>query len=314
MSLSSYPAGFKGGALLNEVPLFTSAPGNVFWVDSQTGGTGNPGTFNRPLSTVAGAISKCTAGKGDVVICKPGHTETFTTAGALALSVSGVTVTGGSATGALRPTFVMDNTAATITVTGANVSIHNVIFKSSVGDLVTILALGAGSTDFTLDRCAFYDDAAADNFVDAITTTTTANAHDGLTVRRCEVVSDDTGNQSFVQLNGTLDRFVFEDNVVYMGVADNQRVIEQATGKVMTACSIQRNSIHRDNIASTAETGDIFVGNDGTTNSGTIANNFVGHLDPLAESIINVTGTTCFNNYSCGVADKSGYLLPAADS
>lgn len=313
MAISSYPSGFRGGALLKEVPLFDTISGNVFWVDSATGGAGNPGTFNRPLSTLDAAIGKCTANKGDFIFIKPGHSETYTAASSLALDVAGVTIVG-LGNGSSRPTFVMDNTAATIAVSAANVTLSNVIIKASVADLVTAIVLSSTSTDFHLHKVSFYDDAAADNWIDAITTSTTDNAHDGLRVTGCEVVSDDTGNDAFIVISGNVDRFVFEDNTVNMGVADNEQVIEIVTGKIITNCSIQRNTVYRANIASTAESGDIFIGNDGTTNTGIIAYNLIGHLDPLAESTINVTGCRMFNNYSTGAVDTSGYLLPAADS
>ena len=55
------------------------------------------------------------------------------------------------------------------------------------------------------------------------------------------------------------------------------------TGKDLTLCSIRRNVIQRDNIASTAHSGDIFVGSDTAANTGIIADNHIGHLDPLQE-------------------------------
>ena len=312
MAITSYPGGFRGGSLIKEVPMFDQIPGNVLWVSSTTGGAGNPGTFNRPLSTIAGALLKCSANNGDVIFCKPGHAETISAAAGIVLNVAGVRIVG-IGQGASRPTITWSATASTMTCSAANMSLENFALKAGIASVVIGINLLAGSTDFRLDRCSFYVSTSTFCFVTTISTTSTNNAHDGLTVTRCEVSDASTANVNFVSILGNIDRFVFEDNVITMGVSDNGQVIA-GSSKALTAISVQRNTVYRGSIASTAESGDIFIGTSSAANTGVIANNMIGHLDPLAESIINVTGAQNFNNLSCGVVDKSGYLLPGADS
>jgi hypothetical protein len=58
----------------------------VFWVHS-AGETLGEGTFTRPFATIAQAQARCVAGRGDIIICKPGHTETITAAAGIALGI-----------------------------------------------------------------------------------------------------------------------------------------------------------------------------------------------------------------------------------
>ena len=51
--------------------------GSVYFVDSSTGNSGNTGKKpSTALDTLANALDKCTANKGDVIYIMPGHTET----------------------------------------------------------------------------------------------------------------------------------------------------------------------------------------------------------------------------------------------
>jgi len=136
---SSYPNGFGSNLLIREIPIHTAFPGKVFWLyngtvlgDSRRSGSdGNKGTFNSPFATLAYAISQCTAGRGDIIMVKPGHAETISDATTVAANIAGVAVVGLGA-GISRPTFTF-STANTVTipVSAANVAFVNCRFVAN---------------------------------------------------------------------------------------------------------------------------------------------------------------------------------------
>ena len=141
--MSNYPNGFKDGVTINNVPLTLTNPGEVFFVSNadvlldknqsvagvdQAGG----GTFQRPFRTLDFAINQCTASRGDVIIIKPGHAETYSDATSLNLDIAGVAVVG-MGSGSLRPTFTLDTAnTATIPVSADNISFSNCKNSSTV--------------------------------------------------------------------------------------------------------------------------------------------------------------------------------------
>lgn len=139
---SNYPKGaFPHGLTFEDVPVHTNTPGKVFWVAASAdgGSDGNKGTERRPFATLDYAMTQCRANKGDVVLIKPGYTESITTNDQIDFVTAGVTVIGlGRDTD--RPTFTWDGTAASacIAMETANCSIRNCLFISSdTGDDIT---------------------------------------------------------------------------------------------------------------------------------------------------------------------------------
>src|SRR3972149_5755717 len=122
MGLTNYPGGVSsfgmpmlgGGGVT--IPPTT---GSVFFVHSGTGSSGNDGLGpSSPTATIAQAIAKCTASKGDLVIVMPGHAENIASATSLALNKAGVSVIG-LGRGRNRPVLSFTNTAGKIPITGA---------------------------------------------------------------------------------------------------------------------------------------------------------------------------------------------------
>lgn len=124
--VSQFPGGFANGVTIRGMPILNQYSGNVFWVDSVHGSDGNRGTYDRPYATLAFAVSQCIADRGDVIVIKSGHSETLATAGAVTISTAGINIVG-LGTGSDRPTFTFSATASSILVTGANVSIQNIV-------------------------------------------------------------------------------------------------------------------------------------------------------------------------------------------
>jgi len=144
--MANFPNAFAQGIMLRGVPILQSNPGRVFWLSNGpsiqpgevAGADGNKGSFYRPFSTLSGALAQCLGGNGDIIIAKPQHAETISTATALNVNQSDVAILGLGA-GTSRPSFTLDTAAtATINVTGNNVSFQNCQF---VGNFLSIAAL-----------------------------------------------------------------------------------------------------------------------------------------------------------------------------
>ena len=125
---SNYPDGFEQGITIRGVPILNTHAGNIFWVDSGAGSDAYNGTRNFPFATIDYAIGRCTANNGDIILVKPGHAETITTAGAIAVDVAGISIIG-LGSGADRPiiTFGSTDNSASVAITAASVTIENII-------------------------------------------------------------------------------------------------------------------------------------------------------------------------------------------
>lgn len=155
MPISNFPGGFANGVTIRGVPLLTAYPGNVFWVDSGAGSDGNKGTFDRPFSTIDYAIGRCTANNGDIVMVKPGHTETVIAAAGLDLDIAGVAIIGMGA-GSDRPTINFTTaTTADMDVDAANITMYNILFTGGIDALAAPIDVNAA--DFSLIKCEWRD-------------------------------------------------------------------------------------------------------------------------------------------------------------
>ena len=155
MPISNYPGGFASGITIRGVPLLTAYPGNVFWVDSGAGSDGNKGTFDRPFSTIDYAVGRCTANNGDIIMVKPGHTETVIAAAGLDLDIAGIAVIGMGA-GSDRPTVNFTTaTTADMDVDAANISVYNILFTGGVDALAAPIDVNAA--DFSMINCEWRD-------------------------------------------------------------------------------------------------------------------------------------------------------------
>ncbi len=155
MPISNFPNGFRNGVNVRGVPVLNSYPGNVFWVDSNAGSNGNKGTFDRPFATMDYATGRCTANNGDIVMVKPGHTETVTAAGGLDLDVAGVTYIG-LGSGSDRPTINFTTaTTADMDVDAANITMQNFLFTGGIDALAGPIDVNAA--DFAMLDCETRD-------------------------------------------------------------------------------------------------------------------------------------------------------------
>lgn len=151
--MSNFPGGFANGILLRGMPILQTNPGRIFWLSNYTslqqgevaGSDNNRGTFYRPFASLSGALAQCLGGNGDIIMVKPGHQETISTATALNMNMSDVAVIGMGG-GERRPRFTLDTLiGATINVTGSGISFQNCQFLANFANITSCFTLGVAS-------------------------------------------------------------------------------------------------------------------------------------------------------------------------
>jgi len=178
MPISNYPSGFQNGITIRGVPVTVAHPGQVYFVNNSSvvapggigGSDGNPGTYQKPFSTIDYAIGRCTANRGDIVFVMPGHAETISAAAGIAMDVAGVAVIG-LGVGSLRPTLNFTATASTVTMSAANCSLKNILCTGGVDAVVSMIVVSAA--DCTIEGCELRD--VTGQMTDGILTTAAAN-------------------------------------------------------------------------------------------------------------------------------------------
>jgi hypothetical protein len=165
----------SGAVRLNGwLPIFPTL-GSVFFVDSTSANKADdPGHGDRasnPFATIDYAVGRCTANKGDVIVVAPGHTETVSTAGGLALDVAGITVLG-LGVGASRPTVNITATGARVTISAASITARNLIFVGTIDAITNPIAISAADVSLLDIETR---DASATQAVDFIVTTAAAD-------------------------------------------------------------------------------------------------------------------------------------------
>jgi hypothetical protein len=155
VSHTNFPMGFLNGLTVRNMPLLSAYPGKVYWVDSVNGSNGNNGTFARPFASIDFAVGRCTASAGDIIMVKPGHVETVSAAGGLALDVAGIAIIG-MGQGSLRPTVNFTTVVgADMNVDAANITVMNLLFTGGFDALTGPIDVNAA--DFLMINCETRD-------------------------------------------------------------------------------------------------------------------------------------------------------------
>ena len=311
--MSNYGGGLLAGVAINGVPLGLIHPGKVFWVSNATAAAqlkgvrpgsdiaGTPGTFNRPFATVDYAIGRCTASRGDVIVVKPGHAETLSTAAAITSDVAGVAIVG-LGTGDSRPTFTFDVAAATWSITAANLSFYNVVFVGSLLDpgVTTLLNIAGGADHLTFESVEMKDASATLTY---ITGMTLATGVDNLTINNSKFSAAGTELLSFIA-GVAHDGFYVSNSSFYAnGVQDTLTAILAATGNVT-------NTLIKDSYFRSFIDGALIIGFLGAANGGLITNCYFSSNDAADATTAGVVfaGGHCFECYFAGDADSYGIV------
>jgi len=310
MALTRFPHGVSSFGLpvigSGTLPVTT---GSYFFVCSVTGNAANSGTSpSTPLATITGALAKCTDSVGDVIVVMPGHAETCSSAGALAVNKIGVTIIG-LGNGGRRPTVTLDTaTSASVTITAADVTIKNILFAANLASIVTVFTVTAN--DFRLEGCEFRDTSTILNFINIISTGTTANTCDGLTVVGNRVISLAAGFLGFVLLGVASDRFSFCNNDI--------ATLATGTGGgfgVRIATFNITNAVVAGNTIALGGGNDVTTGililGAGAASSGTVCDNRIGGI--ITTPLLCATTLTMAKNqnYTQKTTTSNGVLNPA---
>lgn len=283
------------------VPIFPNGlpavTGNVFWVDSGFGSNGD-GSFDKPCSTVANAITLTVAGNDDMIVMKEGHTESITAAGTWTPKAQSTIV--GLGFGTRKPLITWDTAiSATCLVSAANVTLINFDCTSGIAELDVCISVTAASCSILGVN---YRETSTSYMVE--TFILTAAGADKLTVKGCRIVqvTAPTANAFCIKLVGA-DDCLIQDNVIFWNSTNNAG--SGAFGVVGTECL--RMQIIGNFITMMAGSSILPILTI-TSCTGLIANN---RLVGPATTPITAVGVGCAENYS-GAATKGGTLSPAA--
>ncbi len=322
MPMTNYPRGIAQGISIRGVPILQTHPGEVFWVSNSTvlapgqaaGSDNNPGTFQRPLATLAEAFDRVLANRGDIIVIKPGHAENVASATALSLDVAGVAIVG-LGSGSLRPKFTCTTaTTATINVTAANISITNCVISANFADIVSAFTLTTAPY-FTLDNVEIAATATNMNFLHVIDTNAVTDDAKGLAVVNCSWLEPDAATLAFALVDGTNSNWVISDNFMVTGAAtaDIAAMFTIAAGKILTNLKCFNNNVQITGNSGTVA--GLWLTTNQTTNSGIVAYNNLKHLDATTEIWqTSNAGFGLFENRATAITTGQGYLLPAIDS
>lgn len=301
------------GLLFDGRPVGGSMPsglgrGKTWYVDSAVGGA-DGSSPDTALATLDSAFAKCVANQGDAIIVMPNHAETITGAGGITHDVAGVSVIG-LGFGNQRPRFLMDaGTAVTYLVSAADAYIENLEFASGHSNVVT--CFNVTGVNAHIVNCRFRNNTTNEDFLTCIKASGADNTADGLTVIGCDWYTTDTDDAAFITISGSLNSLRVQNNHVVTSSATAAQMISVATGKLLLDADIGWNRLIN---AMTA--GELFISNDGTTNTGVIHNNYVGHADVTTthDPGWDGGGFRLFENLSTSVDNLQGVLVPAADT
>lgn len=283
--------------------------GDVYYVNSDGGDNGYLGKKKGTAkATIEGALSAVSA--YDRIYIAPGHTETITGVGGLALDVAGVEIFGLGRYDS-RPRFLMDG-AATVSclVTAANMRLSNCVFAAGHADVAVFATISAKG--FKLDHCRFENNTTAENFVTVVSAGVADNDYDGLEV--IDNVIDnagDAGELNSIILNKNSESVRIIGNKIY-GDYDTTpfAVIYSANTEHHMDIDISYNHIH--NLHNADAVVGISVGS--TTSTGFMHHNYVYALDTAGETpfVSAATGIALFDNYyTYDGGTTSGLILPA---
>lgn len=242
---------FPGGVSSFGLPVLPSnvpaTSGSVFFVDSVTGSNGNSGKdTTHPFATIAYAITRCTASKGDTVVCMPNHTEAVVGAGTITASKAGIRIVG---LGYARQRPVITYTtaaAASVDVTAAGVLIQNVVFQAVGVDAVTAM-VNVSAAGVTFRYCEFETGDATNQAVLGMLTTAAASR---LVVDSCHFHgSADAGTATAIRIVGG-DAIQIVNNVIWGNYTTSLGGIDNPT-TAATGLIIQNNVIVNQTASST---------------------------------------------------------------
>ena len=129
----------------------------IFFVDSVSGNATNSGLSpDRASSTIDRAVGLCTANRGDIIVCLPGHVETVTALNGLDLDIAGITVIG-VGNGADRATVNLTTAVtASMRINAAGVRMENILITGGFDNITRVVDIN-GVADVYLKDIEYRD-------------------------------------------------------------------------------------------------------------------------------------------------------------
>jgi len=259
-------------------------------------------SFEKPLATLDYAIGLTTASEGAIILLAPGHAESKTTTGNIALlDVAGVTVIG-LGSGSLIPTFTLGHAGTTLSVTAANCKIKNIKLISDIADCAAGITAGATADGLEVEDCILTDGAAAKELVIGISL---AAACDGVKIINNQFYTVDTGGcASAIKMVGACDRSIISGNIIF--------------GDYSVACidgstAAQAIVIIRDNVMRNVDTTAGTVIKLHSSSMGIITKNLMQGGHSIA-GCVTAAAAMVVENYASGAAGAQGILEPVIDA
>lgn len=185
--------------------------GDIFYVDSVTGSSVNPGDRpDKPMATIEQALglTGVRATKGDIIVALPGHAENISLSTSMVYKDAGVRVVG-YGVGRARPVLTWTATAGTIEMDTANCTLENVSLVSSIS-AVTV-GINIDAVGCQLINCEMNWDETGDDFVRMVDPATFARVK----ILGCDFIAEDTaGTNEGIFLNDS-DDIRIEGNYFY---------------------------------------------------------------------------------------------------
>lgn len=289
---------------LGGVPLTGNLPltlGNVFFVDSGTGSASYEGTTpDRPKATIDSAIGLCTASQGDIIVVLPGHAENISGATSLVMDVIGVSVIG-LGRGALRPTLTYTATTGTISISGADCTLENLILVANIDDTAVGITVGATADGLLLKNIEMRDAASNKEFLLPISI---AAACADVTIDGLAIHGLAGGATSAISALGAADRFKLINSYIWGDYS-------AAAVKLDAAASVQ--ILVDNNRVTNIDTGAGLGIAAHATTTGWMSNNRIMNLK---DTVVGLSGAAMAfsENYASNAVAASGIILPAVDS
>lgn len=235
------------------------------------------------VTTINEGLKRCRSGKNDVVFVLPGHTETYSSTGAIwANLVAGAQVIGCGVPGATNnPTITLSHAGASIALNVADVTVAGLNVSSATAALTSALVItGAG--------CAF-----ACNYV---------------------LSTGALGANSFVQVTGAANACLARNHIVVDSTATIVNITDAASTNVLVLDNLIRQSQGTGGgigitVANTAGISGFAAGNKILTASA-LAVGAIGSLITVGAGALPTFGT--FENYGADSAGGSGLIVPDA--
>lgn len=305
MPLTNFPGGLSSfGIPVMGSGFIPPTTGKVFFVDSNTGSNSNDGRSpDSPFATIAYAIGKCTASKGDQIIVMPAHAEIISAAGGITVDKAGISIIG-LGVGGNRPTISFSATASTFLISANNVYVANLRVTPTVDEVVKMFSVTGAYV--TLDNIEHFETASCQTIQFLLTSA----AADYLTIKNCFHYQANAAGaaQKWIELVGTdCTRILDNTFILALNNAATTAIINATTAVVN--CQIARNTLLQ--TGGTTQVSAILLASSST--------GFV-HDNRVAAAVTTLAGTVALasaygaENYTLNTANKSGIIDPVADS